>query len=203
MKGLISNQNGPKLEEILRMLAQSDTPTHVALRGFGHTQNASVSLRDGRLLNATSGTATGTEALKALLSQDSWHFETFPELQSTRADFSGDLDVGTQIIGLRAEMQAFRAEAEVDARRIHRFKVVNESVSGDVPAGDQLKLEEEFNFLSYYAREMGSSLGLGVSKALAYCELERALALKLRGDEWDGAYCKRQSSLAQILSEVA
>lgn len=203
MKGLISNQNGPKLEEILRLLAQSEAPTHVAFRGFNHTNTATINLKDGRLLNATCGDATGNQALGMLLSHDSWHFESFPELQSARADFSGDLDIGTQIVGMRAEMQAVKAEAEVGARRAHHFTMEGDQATGDLTPSQKQKLGEDYAFLAYYAREIGTSLHLGASKAVALCEADKSLALRSRGAQWAGVFTNRLSSISQILTEVA
>lgn len=202
MKGLISNQSGPKLDEILRLLAQSDTPTHVALRGFGHSGTGTVSVRDGRLLNASCGGDTGDAALSALLSQDSWHFETSSELQSTRADFAGDEDVGIHMMRLRAGMLATRAEAQAESRRSRTFSVVGDQVSGNLESAEKQRLEEDYAFFGYYARELGASLGLGVSKAIACSEVDRAMAVKLRGNQWEGVFSGRPVPLSQILAEV-
>lgn len=202
MKGLISNQNGPKLEEILRLFAQSDTPTNVTLRGFGHPGSASLNLKDGRMINITCGDVTGNQALQAVLSFDSWHFETSPDLQSVREDFSGNTDVAMQVVGMRAEMQAQRAEAEVDARRSRTFTIVNERSNGQLTPPERQKLDEEYTFFSYYALELGSTLGLGAIKSISFSEADRSIAMKQMGNQWNGVFTHRQSSITQLLSEI-
>jgi hypothetical protein len=202
MKGLISREHGPQLTDILRLLAQADHPCEVMLRNRSGDDQASISLREGTILNATRASATGSEALVRIVSVPDWHFESFERLSDDRQDFSSDKTIVELVDSARATSAG---PSTGDSKQVYTFSFENGRVTSDRASNAQIEdLTEELGFLEYYSKELGESLGLGEAKVLGVTSQKVSLALKSRdGSEYLGSATFRSYPVAQLLSQAS
>jgi hypothetical protein len=201
MRGIISKAQGPKLEDIIKLLCRRERTCRVELVSRRGTVRGEVTLKDGTILNAGTENAQGSEALGQMMNAEQLNFHSSAEIHESRDDWpeQNDPDWIFRDVGLRVrERQVENAEA---SRRLRRFALEEDALTGDLTPEEAQPVKEELGFLEFYGKEISDTLNLGNLLTLGYREENRSLVARRVGETWVGGVRSGSVQLVRLLDE--
>jgi len=196
MQGKISDQDGFLLDDLLQILCKCKKDGCLRLEDKASGQKALITIRDGKILNATSKTDKGIEVINEFAAKKRLDFTLQEEIRDPEDRIQKSLN---DILSQLDQGVLMAAGSDSSPHTYYTLVKGAPHASGGTSEQDNANFKDDTDFIQYHSTRVGETLNMSVLSDAAVCGAYEKLAMKYAGGEIRGVHTRQALNIEKVM----